>query len=74
MSSVGCARRSSIELLKYSCSLICAANDTSLIMPTPGSMWNVWSNHTRSCSRSSFGMPNREAMTMPGSSAEKSST
>ena len=73
-SSAGCPIRRSTRPARYSLSRMRASNDTSLIMPTPGSMWNVSSMLRRCSSRSSSGTPTRRAMTIEGSCAAKSWT
>ena len=69
----GAARSKSCSC-KYRVRTFPASSDTSLIIPTPGSMWNMRSMCLRTYSRSASGTPINAAITSAGSRAAKSCT
>ncbi len=58
----------------YSNSSIRAVKETSLIMPTPGSMWNSVSIRWCTRARSASGTPSSDEITIDGRTAPKSCT
>ena len=74
MSSRGFDCSSPSCAVMYSNSSMRAVNATSLIIPTPGSMWNIVSIRWCTWARSASGTPSSEEITIDGRTAPKSCT